>query len=301
MSTKIQRSFIIGDSWLYYKIYSGTKTSDMLLTDVIKPVTETLIEKNIIDKWFFTRYADPKHHIRVRFHYNDPEHIEKIINSLKPYLKKLTEQEFIWKIQTDVYNRELERYGNNTIELAERLFYYDSVAITNFINLITGAKGEELRWLFGLRMVDDFLNCFQLTLENKYTLLKKLKISFGNEFSMNRFLKKQLDDKYRKKRNKIERFLFLKSQETQEHEPLYAILQIYENNVIPIAEKILYYRSQETLQVDLADLLGSFIHMTMNRLFKSKNRVHEMVCYDFLYRQYKSALVRSNMKFMNDV
>jgi len=61
-----QRTFIPGDAWVYYKIYTGAKTSDILLTEIIKPVAEKLIEQELIDQWFFIRYADPKHHIRVR-------------------------------------------------------------------------------------------------------------------------------------------------------------------------------------------------------------------------------------------
>lgn len=295
MNPKIQRSFVTGDSWLYYKIYTGAKTSDLILTDVITPIAEFFVNENVVDKWFFIRYADPKHHIRVRFHYNIPEHIEKIINCLQPNFTKLLNQDLIWKIQTDVYNRELERYGKNTIELAETLFYYDSAAIVSFLNRIEGDEGEELRWLFGLRMIDVFLDCFQFTLENKCNFFEKLKTGFGNEFGMNRFLKKQLDDKYRKERDKIERFLSFEPRDVPEYKSLFTILATYKDNVVPIAERILLHQSQGTLQVELPDLFGSFIHMTMNRLFKSKNRLHEMVCYDFLYRQYKSALARDNM------
>ncbi|WP_392348660.1 lantibiotic dehydratase C-terminal domain-containing protein [uncultured Polaribacter sp.] len=59
LDTKIenaQRTFVIGDKWLYYKIYCGVKTADMLLLEVIKPLTEQLIEEKIIDKWFFIGY-----------------------------------------------------------------------------------------------------------------------------------------------------------------------------------------------------------------------------------------------------
>jgi thiopeptide-type bacteriocin biosynthesis protein len=38
----------------------------------------------------------------------------------------------------------------------------------------------------------------------------------------------------------------------------------------------------------LQDVLGSYIHMTMNRLFKSKQRMYEMLVYDFSYKNYKT-------------
>lgn len=301
MNTGMQRSFIIGDSWLYYKIYTGPKTSDMILTDIIKPIAESLIQENIIDKWFFIRYTDPKHHIRLRFHHRDPRNTEKIIIHLQPYLTKLLNQDLIWKIQVDTYTRELERYGTNTIELTETLFCHDSEAIISFLELIEGNSGEELRWLFGLRMVDVLLSCFQYTLENKLALLERLKTRFGDEFGMNRFLKKQLDNKYRKERNKIEQFLFSQSENIPDYKPIFDILRRYKDMIMPIAEKLLIHKSLNTLQRDLPDLLTSYIHMTINRLFKSKNRVHEMVCYDFLYRYYKSELARNKKKTVENV
>lgn len=66
-----QRNFNIGSEWLYYKFYCGVKTADKLLTEVIKPLTEELQTKQLIDKFFFIRYTDPDLHIRLRFHLID--------------------------------------------------------------------------------------------------------------------------------------------------------------------------------------------------------------------------------------
>ena len=40
-------------------------------------------------------------------------------------------------------------------------------------------------------------------------------------------------------------------------------------------------------QVSLEDLLASHIHMSVNRLFRDKQRLHELVCYSCLYRFYQ--------------
>ena len=39
--------------------------------------------------------------------------------------------------------------------------------------------------------------------------------------------------------------------------------------------------------------LTSMIHMTMNRWFRSKNRLHELVIYDFLSRYYISEIAKN--------
>ncbi|WP_340065516.1 thiopeptide-type bacteriocin biosynthesis protein [Ascidiimonas aurantiaca] len=296
MEKKTQRNFILGDEWLYYKIYTGPKTSDLVLTEIIKPSAEKLLEENIITQWFFIRYADPKHHIRVRFKYAKPEGVGVIINNLYPYLKQFVEEDLIWKLQIDTYQRELERYGDNTIDLGEELFFYDSKMITDFLSLIEGDEGEELRWLFGLRSIDNLLDSFEYTDDAKLTLLDRLKTGFGNEFGMSRPLKKQLDDKFRKEREQIEHFMVFTREENEEFSPIIDVLDEKTQNTATVAQKILQHQEKETLKVELDSLMGSYIHMLMNRLFKSNNRLHEMVCYDFLYRYYRSMIARKKKK-----
>ncbi len=297
MNNEIQRNFILGDSWLYYKIYTGPKTSDAVLTEIIKPIAEQLIEHNIIDKWFFIRYADPKHHVRVRFHYTRPEHVGMIINGLYPKFKEFVDQDLIYKIQIDTYQREIERYGANTMELGEALFYHDSKMIVDFVDMIEGDEGEELRWLFSIRAMDSHLTSYGYTDDEKLEIMDRLKTGFGNEFGMGRPLKKQLDDKFRAERKKIEEFMVFTAEENPDYEPILDVLKEKEDGIKDIAAAILKHKEDETLMMPINDLMGSYLHMLMNRLFKSKNRIHEMVCYDFLYRYYKSMIARK--KHMN--
>jgi len=292
MHNKTQRNFILGDRWLYYKIYTGPKTSDTVLTEIIKPITEKLIKENSIDKWFFIRYSDPKHHIRVRFHYNNPEHIGHIINSLYPHFKTFIEQDLIWKIQLETYQREIERYGSNTIDIGETLFYHDSKMIVNFLDLIEGDEGEELRWLFSIRAIDSLLDSFKFTNEEKKSLLENLSVGFRSEFDTTKFLGKQLNDKYRNERSKLQEFMTFTAKDKPDYEILLELLEDKQNEIKDIASIILNHKNKGTLELNLNNLMSSYIHMLMNRIFKSKNRMHEMVCYDFLCRYYKSMIAR---------
>ncbi|MEM8764919.1 MAG: thiopeptide-type bacteriocin biosynthesis protein [Bacteroidota bacterium] len=287
-----QRSFIAGSEWLYYKIYSGPKASDLILAEIVLPCLQSLETKNCIEKWFFIRYADPKHHIRLRFLVSDKKHIPIIIDELFGHLEGLMAKDIIWKVQLDTYHRELERYGDNTMELSESLFCADSWATIQFLDLIEGDEGEQLRWLFGLRAIEVLLSCFQYSLDEKLGLMEQLKIGFGREFNMSRPLKKQLDDKYRKEREGIEQFMRFTAEEEPDYVPILEILSNTERMISPIAEKILEVERQDALQMSKNNLMGSYIHMLMNRLFKSKNRLNEMVCYDFLYRYYRTKKAR---------
>ena len=292
MSNIPQRNFILGDEWLYYKIYSGPKTLDTILKEIIKPVTELLIEHNTIDKWFFIRYADPKHHLRVRFHSSKKDNIGTIINTFYPHFKKFVDQDLIWKLQTDTYLREIERYGLNTIDVSENLFYYDSKMVVDLLDLLEGSQGEELRWLFSLRAIDSLLNGFNYNDDEKSKLLLRLSSGFLQEFGDSKYLRRQLGDKFRVERKKIESFMALNEEDDTEYNPILEILKIKEKNVKNLVLKILELNSRSSLSVELDFLMSSYIHMFMNRIFKSNNRKHELVCYDFLSRHYKSILAR---------
>lgn len=292
ISKNIHRNYIVGDNWLYYKIYTGPKISDMILTDIIKPVTENLLKSGVIEKWFFIRYSDPEFHLRLRFYFFDKKSIGQIISVLLPYFKSLVNQDLIWKIQIDTYKPEIERYGFKTMELSESLFFNDSKLVVDLISLIKGDEGEELRWLFALKFIDSFLDDFQLEIEEKLSLIEILKVGFGTEFGMSRPLKKQLDSKFRSKRKKIEWFITFCSDDENDYSPILDILKINRTSNKPLISNILKLKSIEGLEISLNSLIQSYLHMFFNRLFKTKNRVHEMVCYDFLFRYYKSQIAK---------
>ena len=54
-----------------------------------------------------------------------------------------------------------------------------------------------------------------------------------------------------------------------------------------MANELLAKYKIDSCGLSIDSLLASYIHMMMNRLFKSKNRLHELVLYEFLYRYYK--------------
>jgi len=201
---------------------------------------------------------------------------------------------FVLKIQTDMYKREIERYGSNTMVLSERLFFYDSVMVAEFINSIEEGQ-EELRWLFALKAIDLYLDSFDLSSKTKMQMLDYLKTSFAGEFVSSKSVRKQLDESFRRERKKIENIMISGQTEAAEYNGIYEILASQRENIKEIAVKILILEKQGNLEIKIGDLISSYIHMLMNRLFKSNNRMHEMVCYDFLFRYYKSAVARERL------
>ncbi|MCP5106131.1 MAG: hypothetical protein GY950_22285 [bacterium] len=82
--------------------------------------------------------------------------------------------------------------------------------------------------------------------------------------------------------------------------PLFQMIDFKSRAVRPIVTEILkLYNNKEPNPFMLNDLMGSYSHMMINRLFKSKQRLHEMTLYDFLHRYYKSEIARRKYSKIN--
>ncbi len=60
-----------------------------------------------------------------------------------------------------------------------------------------------------------------------------------------------------------------------------------------LLDKILKIKEEVNLNVDVFQLISSYSHMSMNRIFKSKQRTYELVIYDMLQRFFKSQSARN--------
>lgn len=283
--------FCPGSEWLYYKIYCGPKTADDLLAGSILPLTQQLLAEKRIDRWFFIRYADPGAHLRLRLHTTHPNEYGPVAQRLSGMLQPLLEQNVISGVQAETYRRELDRYGSNTIEDVEELFYHDSVFAVGLLDLLDAGE-ETLRWQAALRSADELLSDFGVQLKDRHGLLEAMRAGFFEEHGGGKELKLQLDNKYRKLRGKIEEILPGKMQEEKEYLPVTDLLAGRSRMNKPVIKRLLQLEQEGRLQVPLRGLLTSLLHMNMNRLFMSRGRTNELVAYDLLSRHYKSMLAK---------
>ena len=122
----MKRKFPPGIEWLYLKIYTGIKTADLVLEEIIQPLVAYFQQKEYISKWFFIRYNDPKPHLRVRLLLNNINYYNEILEKINHAFEQIIDSGEISHILIDTYNREIERYGKNTMEDAESLFHKNS-------------------------------------------------------------------------------------------------------------------------------------------------------------------------------
>jgi len=295
----MQRNFIIGDKWLYYKLYTGLKTADSIITEVVGKLSTKFMAEGVCDKWFFLRYADPQFHIRWRIGVPDPAKIGYIVAEIKSALLQYIDNNMIYKVQVDTYKRELERYGSNSIEIIEHLFWQNSLMVYNYLNQVIEDPNEKVRWLYSMRAIDSFLNSFNYDLKKKLELLTVMAKSYGKEHNINSALIKQLSDRYRSEKKEIFDFMRFEIQDNNNYTEMLHLINITDERSVVYAQKILQLADNKTLMITLDNLMISCIHMFMNRLFRSKQRLHEMVIYGFLFRYYRSQLAQSKHTNIN--
>jgi thiopeptide-type bacteriocin biosynthesis protein len=279
------RSYLPCDEWLYIRIYTGHRTADKILSEILYLLWKKYNKKGLSKTWFFVRYSDPDFHLRFRAKMTGNDGNYKLLDEVKQMFRPLTDAGLVWEIDIGTYMPERERYGTESMPLVEQIFCADSIAVTK--SLCSGLFGndEDNRWLYAIASIDQLLDDFEFNLEDQKSLLLELSRSYGKEFGKNKDLAKQLSDKFRQHRKNITGLLSGDSDHLI-HEVLSKRSLLAEEAV----KKVLNMYKEGQMSVSKNDLLSSLIHMSMNRIFRNNNRLHEMVVYDLLFRYYKSRM-----------
>ncbi|MBL7731360.1 MAG: lantibiotic dehydratase [Chitinophagaceae bacterium] len=290
--TALQRDFMPGSEWLYYKLYCGTKTADEILLSAIAPLLQRLQQENLIDKWFFIRYNDPDFHLRIRFHLPATAQLGMVMQLFQQHMEPIMQNGLVWKVQTDTYQREAERYGYELVGLGEDLFYTDSKTKIDFLQATEGDEREKYRWPWAMRAVDEWLDAFGYPLENKYNLMQEMQRSFAGEFNADKSFFRQLNQQYNTNRQMI--LLAMEKPATSDNElkPVLDIFEKYHGEMKERAAAVIDGGKLAGNFQALDRLLNSYIHMCLNRIFLSEPRLHELVVYDMLCTYYRFLLKR---------
>lgn len=273
------RSFTPGTEWLYFKIYCHPIHANELLTEELMPLLEKFYKGKAIDKWYYVRYYDPNHHIRLRMHMNELLS-DKLMAIFSKKLRTLAEKRKIEKYHLDTYIRELERYAPAAIEDVESSFFASSQLIIHYISQsVQDGKPYPYNLDVIILSLEEMLNGFKLTLQQRISLFHDLYTAFYQEFGEDENLKKSLEKKYNSLRREIngiyERMNVLKGSLGHHYKALNKYSEKVAdgvNNNHGVTEKI----------------LGDLIHMHLNRLFVQKARKQELIIYYLLYKHYNS-------------
>jgi thiopeptide-type bacteriocin biosynthesis protein len=292
----VRRRFPPGSEWLYAKLYTGTGTADQVLNHLVGPLVRSSLASGAADAWFFIRYGDPDWHLRLRLHGEPGRLHAEALPSLEAAAAPLLEAGQLWRMQLDIYEREVERYGGDRgIELAEQVFTADSEAVLTITGSLWGDAGLDLRWRLAMAGIDLLFEDLGLTLGEKRTVARRAREGLGQEFRVDGNFRGQVGQRYRAERAHLEALL---DPGQAPPAPLAAGLEALRRRSLrlaPVTAELRQLGQAGRLSTTMTDLAMSYAHMHVNRLLRSAHRAQELVLYELLDRAYSSQAGRRSV------
>jgi len=288
-SPDIQRRFIIGDRYVYYKIYTGHLMQNRLLQNEIFHLVADLYATGRITGFFFIRYTDHDgSHLRLRFLAADPSALPFIIVRLHDILKEYVNARMVFKVMLDTYTREIERYGSSNILDVEKLFFYNSLEVIHLLR--EHAENSTVLWLSALQLINTFYDQLGYGWEEKHRVSRLFLDWAEKKISPGPASKEEIKKRYRENSPQIHQWIT--SPGTKTAPPL--------SKDIPCQEECLQHivarYPPNSVEKDL--ILASLLHMMFNRLFSANQNTIEMVCYAMMekYCRSRSAISKQSQK-----
>lgn len=273
------RKFLPGSEWLYFKLYAHPARTNEIIGAIIYPAIKQVSKDNLITQWFFTRYNDPDHHIRVRLKVRSGKHqdILELFNKLtSDYLK----QGLLNNVIIDTYRRELERYPD--IDDFESISCHSSNRVSSYLNRNWQNLTQDNCLSFAFLTTRNLLGAAGFSGDEKMSYIKNVVDAFLAEFSHVPDLKYQLDLTYRKYRP-----ILIQLDKEQTFSMPNKISDVNEGYSKSLSA---YYHHIHTLPLKTKfKQLSDIIHMHLNRVFADRPREQEFTLYYMLLKHEKSS------------
>ncbi|WP_171166636.1 lantibiotic dehydratase [Streptomyces sp. I05A-00742] len=121
------RRCLPGGDWAYLKLYGTPEQLEHLVSGRVPGLVQGLADDGLLDRWFWMRYADPDHHLRLRLRGITPEAGEEVLTRALRWAREAADAEGLSAVAVDTYRPETERYGGPAALAAmERAFGADS-------------------------------------------------------------------------------------------------------------------------------------------------------------------------------
>jgi len=286
------RHFSIGSEWLYFKLYGNHNYANEILKNIVAPTVDQLNKEGLIKAWFFIRYGTTKEHLRVRFRLTDPQHTGEVVQHMKAALADVEREQYIWKVQTDTYVREIERYGGSSIAAAENFFCMDSNYVLELLQYIAAHPHHPPLLMIALKDMDMILQQFSFTLAEKTIFTGHYRDAFNKEFSPCKE-EKQLFAQYFRDHHSLIATLLDPSLAATAYPELTTLMQRHSDRLARAVQELL--QSRDTHAPGMQALVGDLLHMHFNRLFHTSQRRSEMIVYHISHSYYRSLEARSKM------
>lgn len=263
------------DGWWYFKLY-GTEL-ETIICEKILPFCNKCLSENLIDCFYFIRYADPALHIRLRIKISDKARgrIKELIN----WLNSLKENCIIREYTINFYERELERYGGEIpFRYAEKFFFYDSMYISELLKVKrTKDINEELAVMSNLFILSTFTS-------DSNQLLRLFEVNYGELKRYKKAFKSVLKD-YISIYTQLNEMIPINKLQIESEQQRNNIVELMKLRNEQLEKYVLVLKKQDKegmLSNSFDDIILSIIHMHCNRF--SGNREFESKVLEYTYR-----------------
>lgn len=268
-----ERKRFPGEDWAYLKLYAAPKQHEALIAGPLHEVVQALQEQDVIDRWFFLRYADPEPHLRLRFHTKEGADIQAIHATVLPWSAHLARHGQIQRSTLDTYEREVERYGGpDAIDMLEQVFTTDSAVVSTIVTAQYTHRLMLPPLAVAVFTLDQFFSAWgwSTELRMQWTQNAVEKYAFSKEFRPKRSFYCNLFAPH----DELEPDL------REQRTLLLELVCPQESSLASLGAGVRQLAEAGKLWVSEASLLGSLAHMHANRLF-GIDRARERQAYAF--------------------
>lgn len=256
---------MIGDKWLYLDIYCGCSSANLILLKIMNAIGQQA--KSLMNGWFFIRYKDPKTHLRLRLRTRQKNDVISILPLVNSIIMPEIQQGMIEDITIRPYRRELGRYGKTMMDQVEDFFCTDSTVVLSLLN-----KNSTMEQLYSsaIQFMMVAYQCFIPDPTDSLLFTRNMADLFSKEFELGTNSYKKINERYKA------HF----SAQTGKN-------LLSKQNLGRLRRRLKLLSSSCPDAADKRRLLSDLIHLHINRLFSSEQRIHEAILYQYML---KSAL-----------
>ncbi|TCP58059.1 thiopeptide-type bacteriocin biosynthesis protein [Tumebacillus sp. BK434] len=255
-----ERVYLPGSEWLFLKLYGASAREEELIGWHLQEFCKQLAESGLVRKSFFMRYGDPDLHLRLRLHGVQERLTGDVLPEVHRFSRQLQAEGLLARLVIDTYDPEVERYGGGDLmKLAEEVFAADSQAVMHWIGLRrSGQLSLELE-LIGVVSLIDIMEQFGLSFAEQFVWLDA---GFNRKDFLQPF--RESRKRYLQAANSADDWAGLRR--LPGGDVIHSQLQQRRPALIRYAQALREAEGQGELTAPIGQILGSVIHLHLNRL-----------------------------------
>jgi thiopeptide-type bacteriocin biosynthesis protein len=268
-----------GSAWLYLKLECSPLFHNELIAEIGQKA-EIFKAENIIDDWFFIRYYDQQHHLRIRFRVSPNALYTKLMPDLCAWGEALVSAKTCRKYSFETYDREFERYGGRLgMQLIEKFFGSDTETV---VTLLSQAFRELNPLVISVLSINSILASFGMDNKTKLAWLKQY-VYPGD--------KKESSTIFREVKKDLCALISEEIANPEQYSEVVACIQKREKHLANISKELQHVEGLGRLTESVWVISESLVHMHCNRLLGADRRM-ERIARTLLTNTLQSLLAR---------